>query len=94
METVDHLGHVIHQSLTMENDATRARASFMTRATDIREQFYFARPEQRVNAIQLYCCDGYGSMLWDLQSQYAEKYFKAWYPGEVIAQRFLLFVIH
>ena len=78
VETVDHLGHVIHQSLTMENDAARARASFMTRATDIREQFYFARPEQRINAIQLYCCDGYGSMLWDLQSDYAEKYFKAW----------------
>ena len=27
---------------------------------------------------KLYCCDGYGSMLWDLQSDYAEKYFKAW----------------
>ena len=50
----------------------------MTRATDIREQFYYARPEQRINAIQLYCCDGYGSMLWNLQSDYAEKFFKAW----------------
>ena len=78
VETVDHLGHVIHQSLSMESDASRARASFMRRASDIRDEFYFARPEQRVNAIQLYCCDGYGSMLWDLKSSYAEKYFKAW----------------
>ena len=28
--------------------------------------------------MQLYCSDGYGSMLWDLSSKNVESYFKAW----------------
>ena len=59
-------------------DATRARTSFNARANDIRDNLFFSHPSQRTLAIQLYCCDGYGSMLWDLRSDYAEKYFKAW----------------
>ena len=31
-----------------------------------------------IQAIQLYCCDAYGSMLWLLNSKYSESYFKAW----------------
>ena len=50
----------------------------MSRSSDIRDSLYFADPRQRVQAIQLYCCDGYGSMLWNLRSEYAESYFKAW----------------
>ena len=52
----DHLGH-------MEGDASKARGSFMSRASDMRDHLFFAHPEQRIQAIQLYCCDGYGSML-------------------------------
>ena len=75
---VDHLGHVLQQSLSMEADANKVRGSFMSRSSDIRESLYFAHPEQRIQGIQLYCCDGFGSMLWDLGSKYAESYFKAW----------------
>ena len=62
----------------MEADGTRARASFMCRASDLRENLYFAHPEQKMQAIQLYCSDAYGSMLWQLSSKYAESFFKAW----------------
>ena len=68
----------MHQSGSMIADSVRARGSFMSKASDIRDNLYFADPRQRVQAIQLYCCDGYGSMLWDLRSNYAESYFKAW----------------
>ena len=78
VEKADHLGHVMHQSGSMIADSVRARGSFMSKASDIRDNLYFADPRQRVQAIQLYCCDGYGSMLWDLRSNYAESYFKAW----------------
>ena len=61
-----NLGHVMHQSGSMIADSVRARGSFMSKASDIRDNLYFADPRQRVQAIQLYCCDGYGSMLWDL----------------------------
>ena len=50
----------------------------MSRSSDIRDSLYFADPRQRVQAIDLYCCDGYGSMLWNFRSEYAESYFKAW----------------
>ena len=28
--------------------------------------------------VQILCCDGYGSMLWDLRSDTAEQFFKSW----------------
>ena len=78
VERADHLGHVLHQSGSLLADGVRARASFMSKASDIRDNLYFADPRQRVQAIQLYCCDGYGVMLWNFRSDYAESYFKAW----------------
>ena len=31
-----------------------------------------------MKAIQLYCCNAYGSMLWQYNTQYSESFFKAW----------------
>ena len=78
VEKVEHLGHVLLKTMSMDADCSRARGSFMGRASDIRENMFFADPDQKMKAISLYCCDGYGSMLWDLQSDAAESYFKAW----------------
>ena len=78
MEQGEHLGHNLSQTLSMEPDCCLARASFMTRASDIRDQLYFAHPEQQLQTIQLTCCDAYGSMLWDFQSPAAKQFFKAW----------------
>ena len=69
---LEHLGHTVTQSLSMEEDSSRARASFMTRASDIRDNLYFANPVQKVQGIHMFCCDAYGSMLWDLSSKYSE----------------------
>ena len=62
----------------MEKDWNRARAGFIDRSVDIREQFFFAQPKQVLEMIQILCSDAYGSMLWDLQSNPAEQYFKCW----------------
>ena len=35
VERVEHLGHILHESLSMNADCTRARASFMDRASDL-----------------------------------------------------------
>ena len=75
---VDHLGHILQENLSMEADAHKVRASFMNRASDLRDNLYFAHPQQKIQAIQLYCCDAYGSMLWQLESKYADSFFKAW----------------
>ena len=53
-------------------------AKFIDRTVDVREQFAFAHPRQQLQMIQILCCDGYGSMLWELQSSKAEQLFKSW----------------
>ena len=78
VEHADHLGHTLHQLLNMDKDCNRARARFYQRSVDTRQQFSFAAPDLTVSLIQTLCSDGYGSMLWDLQSDSAESYFKSW----------------
>ena len=73
-----HLGHVLHQSVSMSQDCHRARARFISKSLEIREHFSFAEPHQVLNIIQIMCCDAYGSMLWDLASDSAEQFFKCW----------------
>ena len=78
VEHADHLGHTLHQSVTMEMDSNRARAKFIQKTVDVREQFSFAQPKQQLQMVEILCCDGYGSMLWELQSDKAEQFFKSW----------------
>ena len=61
--SADHLGHVLHQSGTMDQDAAVKRARFIDRTVGLRESFYFAYPEQTMRAVQVFACDAYGSML-------------------------------
>ena len=75
---LEHLGHVLHESMSMEADAKRARKSFMRRADDIRQELYFCYPDQRVQAVQLFTTDAYGVLLWPLDSDYAESFYKSW----------------
>ena len=73
----DYLRYILQESLTMEADSIKARASFMPRAGDVRDHLYFAPPEQRIQGIMLYCCDAYGNMLWEHKAKYSESFFKA-----------------
>ena len=50
----------------------------MAKASDIRDNLWFSNPLQKMYAINLNCCSAYGSMLWDLSSEYCERFFKAW----------------
>ena len=73
-----HLGHTLHKSMSMEQDAKVRRARFNSKSVEIREQFSFAHPHQ----VQVYCSDAYGSPLWRLDSPSATSFFKSWssYP--------------
>ena len=62
----------------MEYDSIRAKNSFKRRANDIRDQLYFCSPHQKMTAINLYCTDAYGVLLYDFQSEYASSLFKQW----------------
>ena len=62
----------------MQKDCQRARARFIDKTVETREQLSFANPEQVMQAVQILCSDAYGSMLWDLSSPGAEQFFKSW----------------
>ena len=78
VEHADHLGHTLHQMVSMDKDCHRARAKFIDKTVDVREQFSFANPAQVLQMVQVLCTDGYGSMVWDLESNAAEQLFRSW----------------
>ena len=78
VEHAEHLGHTLHQVVAMDMDSNKARAKFIQKSVNIREKFSFAHPEQQLQMIDILCCDGYGSMLWELQSEKVEQYFRSW----------------
>merc|ERR1719319_435807 len=58
----------------MHQDAKIRRAIFI----EVREKLHFADPAEVLRAISVYCCDGYGAMLWQLEADPAQQYFRAW----------------
>ena len=78
VESAVHLGHVLHQSGSMEKDIRSKRASYIDESVSIRETFEFANPAEVLQAVKLYAGSHYGSMLWDLGSDLATQYFNVW----------------
>ena len=78
VKTATHLGNELCEDGTMDTDNKQKRAAFIRRSLEIREQFDFAHPMETLKAVNLYCCDHYGGMLWDLQGNMASQYFNAW----------------
>jgi hypothetical protein len=78
VESALHLGHTLHQSLSMDQDVRIRRAVFISRSIEVRGQFAFAVPAQVLRAVQVMCCDAYGSPLWRLDSPATLSFGKAW----------------
>ena len=73
-----HLGHVLSETGTMDQDAREKRAAFISRSVEIRETFKFASPVEVVQALEVYCSSFYGCMLWDLAGKGASHVFNSW----------------
>ena len=78
METADHLGHTLDQAINMERDGKRARARYIAKSLEVRNQLNFADPQIILKALHIFSSDTYGCMLWDLSSDAAESFFKCW----------------
>ena len=76
--TATHLGHELSQACDMEYDMKTRRARYIDRTTDVRDAFDFAEPKQILKAIDIYCGDNYGTMIWPLDGFSAGKYFRCW----------------
>ena len=73
VETALHLGHTLHQNGKMHEDTKIRRAIFFDRSVEVREQLYYADPAEVLRAQAVYCCDGYGAMLWPLAGEPAQQ---------------------
>ena len=73
-----HLGHDLHQDVSLDYDCKCKRGKFIQNSTNIRETFKFADPAQILQAVRIYCCDFYGSMLWDLYGEQAQQLYRTW----------------
>ena len=78
VDHLDHLGHVLHKSMSMEMDCTRATNSFKRRAHDIRDQLHFCQPRQVMKLVNTYVGDSYGSNLWRFDSNYVTSFYSRW----------------
>ena len=76
--TPTHVGHELSQDGTTTTDIKIKRAKFIDKSIEIRETFSFADPIQILQAVNIYCCDHYGSMLWDLYGDMAGQYYRYW----------------
>ena len=65
-KTATHLGHELSQACDMEQDMKIRRARYIDRTVDVQDTFDFAHPTQKLKAIDIYCGDNYGTMLWPL----------------------------
>ena len=78
VERASHLGHELHESGSMEFDASCKRAQFIEKSVEIRTMFEWAGPVEILRALKLYQSSFYGAMLWDLAGEKAKQVFTAW----------------
>ena len=68
---VDHLGHVLHQSMSMENDSIRAKNSYKRRAIDILA--HNVRMETHINVVEGFLCSDIVSLKTQVLSRYPKR---------------------
>ena len=78
VESALHLGHVLHESGSMDQDVKVKRATFIEESTKVRETFEFASPTEVLRAVKVYVGSHYGSNRWQLDSHMSKQYFSAW----------------
>ena len=78
VESAPHLGHILHESGTLDLDIKVKRAAFIDDSTKVSEAFEFASPCEVLRAVKVYVGSHYGSNLWQLDSEQSLQYFSAW----------------
>ena len=64
VETALHLGHILNQHGKMHKEYEIHRAIFIDRSLEVKKQLSYTDPAEVLRATAVYCCDGYGAMLW------------------------------
>ena len=74
----EHLGIVLTEEGSMEQDIVIKRAKFIQAAVEVRDLFSFAAPAEVLHAMKVYSSSYYGSNLWDLSGVKARQMYSSW----------------
>ena len=78
VEKCDHLGHILDVTGSINQDYRVKRAEYIGQTVKLREQFQFAHPAEKIQAIEKNCTHFYGNSLWDLRSEAASMIYSSW----------------
>ena len=76
-----HLGHIISAQLDDKDDILAKRNSFCGKINNVLCYFRSCDPLVKVKLLRHYCCDYYGSVIWNLSHNSIEDICVAWRKG-------------
>ena len=78
VKKISHLGCTLESDNSMRTDLICKRGPFIGKANSLLQEFHYTSPETMFKLVDTYATSCYGSPLWDLTSNEAEKLYKSW----------------
>ena len=78
VDTWPHLGHCFHEDKSPDHDLLQRRGQFIGKLHSLRQEFGDKDPIVYTNLVSIYLSSFYGSNLWNLFDDAAEKLYKSW----------------
>ena len=75
---VSHLGHTLQVDNSMKIDVNLKRGAFIGKVNSLLQEFYYASPSVLIKLASAYCCNIYGSNVWDLFSSDCQRLFRSY----------------
>ena len=83
---ISHLGCTLEVDNSMKTDLAQKRGQFIGKINSLLQEFHFVQNESKFKLLDTYATSFYGSSLWDLMSNEAEKLYRSW---NVMVRNFL-----
>ena len=78
VDSHEHLGHMIHKDESMCHDLLNKRGEFISKVHALRQEFGDQSPDVFMKLVNIYFNSMYGSNVWDLFGDAAQKLFVSW----------------
>ena len=78
VKKINHLGNILECDNSMKTDIIQKRGQFIGRVNSLFQEFHYTSPEIMFQLVNTYASSFYGSQLWNLRSNEAEKLFNSW----------------
>ena len=78
VESWPHLGHLLHQDESLDHDLLQKRGRFIGKIHSLRQEFGQKDPIVYMKLVSVFLTSFYGSNLWDLFGDSAERLYSSW----------------